>query len=1059
MAKALKTIGKIAGVVAVVATVFGNPLVAAIATAVAVVANIGAAALTRPPPTRGSVSRILVDPNAPTPYVMGEGLVGGVLRHDVAYGATLRDVPNPYRFMAIVYSLGPVESIEPRISFLPVSSYYNGFLFTDTQLGTVPESNALAPQWAGAPEWGPLYKLSGLAAIGWSFLFDRDGKRFASGIDPIAAYGRWVKVYDPRKDSTFPGGSGSHRLGNESTYEWSENPALHAGTYAYGRYQNGRRVFGIGMPADGIDWNVVAAWANVCQANGWTIFGLIFEPGDRWANLKDICYAGGAEPVPGGVLTFKYASPKVPLDTITIDDLVTDDEMSVVTMQPYRDRLNTLVPRYRSPDHDWEMIDSEPVVNTTFLADDGEEKRDVWPFNFVKDVNQAAELAAYRLFDSREISPITIVCKPRLRHYRPGDALHIVWDEFGLDHDVVILSRSIDPTTFKVTFELMTETPAKHAFCLGRTGVAPPTPAILQSPETRDEIAGALTLRPENLADLDVAAADEIAAAAASIAAIGNDAILSKDEKPEIRKQRDTVINEFIVIRDRAVLLDVPVANFDADYTALIAYLGGLDLSGATDTVIVRSLFNAFFTDYFAERQLVLDGIAEEAAKRATNIPIGNSNRIPYSRFEGGKGWAVLGDFTPAPTPIPFEGLVYIQAAWTFTAANQNVFLLNEPGIPVNPNERFSVSAAIEAFATAAGPQPNFWQLYFEYYTAAGTPIGGATIIEQGTGATSGGTRRSAFSTAPATARFARLVLRVESAGAGAMKSTILQPMVVSAGTLQVEHAPYSPGPNADNGADVTLSLSGPSSDTLSYTSTGTLDPSDQLPRTYVYTLNNLTGMLTSGVTWNYRIIEGAVNGFAASATLRSMSAISGAGQFALSDLGSNTAQVEIIGAVGGGSVSGFLQLTKAFAPPNTSGGGGGGPASASQSSGFSPVNSSSFATVSNELQVTSVGTTQTGTVNLTFSPPLTTESASTIEVQLERWDGSTWVSFGAAESRSSEVTFDEELSRYVRSPAVFNFSRTATVTAGTNQRIRVRARRSVGTISHSTAGTLTLSA
>lgn len=493
MAKALRVVGTVVGTA--VGFAIGGPIGAAIGGALGgALGSLAAAALTRPPPARGSVSRLVIDPNAQTPYAMGEGLVGGVLRHDVAYGATLRDVPNPYRFMAIVYSLGPVQSISPRINFGTIPSWYNGFLFTDTQLGATPESGALSPQWSGAPGWGPLHKLSGLAAIGWSFLFDRDGRRFASGIDPLAAYGQWVKVYDPRLDSTFPGGSGSHRLGVESTYTWSENPALHAATYAYGRFQNGKRVFGVGLPGDGIDWNVVVAWANVCDANNWKIFGVIREPGDRWANLKDICYAGGAEPIPASILTFKYSAPKVALDTITIDDLVTDDDMSVVTMQAYRDRLNTVVPQYISPDHNWELVDAEPVVNSTFLTEDGEEKRDVWPFNLVKDVTQASQLAAYRLFDSREISPITLVCKPRLRHYRPGECLHVVWDELGLDHDVIILSRAIDPTTMKVTFEVMTETPEKHDFCLGRTGVAPPTPTIGQTAQERDEVAAGTLL-------------------------------------------------------------------------------------------------------------------------------------------------------------------------------------------------------------------------------------------------------------------------------------------------------------------------------------------------------------------------------------------------------------------------------------------------------------------------------------------------------------------------------------------------------------------------------------
>jgi hypothetical protein len=496
MAKALRVVGKVAGVIATVATFTGNPILAVIFAAVAVTASIGAQLLTKPPPARGSVSRMLIDPNGPTPYAMGEGLVGGVLRHDTAYGPTLKKVPNPYRFMAVVYSLGPVQSISPRINFETVPSWYNGFLFTDTQLGATPEATALSPQWSGTPGWTSAHKLSGLAAIGWSFLFDKDGKRFASGIDPLAAYGQWVLVYDPRKDSTFPGGSGSHRLGDESTYEWSENPALHAATYAYGRYQNGKRVFGIGMPADGIDWNVVAAWANVCDANEWTIFGVIGEPGDRWANLKDICYAGGAEPIPGGVLTFKYSAPKVALDTVTTTDVVTDDEMSVVTMQSYRDRLNTVVPRYISPENNWEMVDAGAVVNTTFLTEDGEEKRDVWPFNFVKNARQAAQLAAYRLFDSREISPITLVCKPRLRHYRPGECLYVDVPELGIDSECIILSRNIDPVTMKVTLELMTETDEKHDFCLGRTASPPPTPAIGQTAQERDETSGSVSLDP-----------------------------------------------------------------------------------------------------------------------------------------------------------------------------------------------------------------------------------------------------------------------------------------------------------------------------------------------------------------------------------------------------------------------------------------------------------------------------------------------------------------------------------------------------------------------------------
>lgn len=492
MAKALKTVGKIAGLVATVAVIVGNPVVAAIASAVSFAATLAGNALTKPPPTRGSIVNVVSDPNAPQPYAMGEGYFAGILRYDTAYGPTIDKVPNPYRFMVIVYSGGgPIDSIAPRVDFAGVSSWYNGYLFTTTQLGACPEAAHLTGNWGGIPNWGANYKLSGQAAIAWNFLFDKDGKRFASGLPLLGAYGKWVKVYDPRKDDTQPGGVGAHRLGDETTYEWSENPALHAGTYAYGRYQNGTRTMGIGLPADGIDWPNVAAWANVCDANGWTMFGVLYEPGDRWANLKDICFAGGADPIPGGKLSFKYAAPVVALDTITMDDIILTEEMSAVTMHPYRDRLNTVIPKYRSAAHNWEMVDAESVENATFLADDGEVKREVWPFNFVKDVTQAAQLAAYRLFDTREIAPITLVCGPRLRNYRAGECLHLDIPELGLDTDAVILSRTIDPQTMSVTLELTGETPSKHAYCLGQTGVAPPTPALGQTGQERDELAAA----------------------------------------------------------------------------------------------------------------------------------------------------------------------------------------------------------------------------------------------------------------------------------------------------------------------------------------------------------------------------------------------------------------------------------------------------------------------------------------------------------------------------------------------------------------------------------------
>jgi hypothetical protein len=504
MAKALKIIGIVAGAIALVATglgavgvasIFGasTSAIAGIAGAVAGIASAGSALLTKPPPARGSVTQLVISPDAPQPYVMGEGLMAGVLRYQRSYGATLDKIPNPYRFMTVVYSGGgPVQSISPRVDQGTIGSWYSGFLYTQTRLGATPDT-ALTPQWAGAPGWDANSKLSGKAAIGWSLKFDKKGKVFASGMPQLGAYGQWVKVYDPRLDSTRAGGSGTHRINDETTWQWSQNPALHAATYAYGRHQNGKRTFGIGLPDDAIDWGNVSAWANVCDANGWHLFGVIWEPGDRWNNLRDICAAGGAEPVlTASTLHFHYAAPRLSLDTVTIADLLDEEDQSIGAQASWRDRLNTIVPKYRDPLQNWELVQAEAVQVASYLSEDGEVKQAEWPFNLVKDVDQAAQLSRYRLEDSRELQPIELTCGQRMKAYRPGDCLDLdLLEHLGIEGPAVILRREFDPEKLAVKLTLIGETAGKHAFALGETGVPPATPALGQTGQQRDELLAA----------------------------------------------------------------------------------------------------------------------------------------------------------------------------------------------------------------------------------------------------------------------------------------------------------------------------------------------------------------------------------------------------------------------------------------------------------------------------------------------------------------------------------------------------------------------------------------
>lgn len=505
MAKALKAVGKVAGIVATVAAFIpGGQPIAAAAAAVAAVSNVGAAILQKPPAARGSVNSISIGANQPTPYLIGRSYTGGTLVYDRAYGPTINDVPNPYRLMVRVLSLGPIESIEATLAdFTPVTfggsaaaGWFSGFLYRSTQNGATPEGAALAPNWSGAPSWDAAAKISGKAAVALSLKFDKKGERFAGGVPQFGEVGRGVLVYDARQDSDYPGGSGACRPLNEATYVGgaaAENPGCHALTYALGRYQNGRKVFGIGLPAVGIVLSDFVEFANICDANGWKVGGTIFEPGDRWENLKNICVAGGAEPVfKGGRLGLRINTPRVSLGTIGTADLA-EGEIVVPGCQTWRDRLNTILPEFRSESHKWEYVQSSKVTVASFRDEDGEEKVDTRRLNLVQQSDQAAQLAAYELYDRRERGPIDLPCTYRMRNYPVGAKLTLaapVAAELGLEAspDVIVLKRTVDPGTMTVVLTVRTENSLKHAAALAVTGSSPAVPLIV-APELVDQVA------------------------------------------------------------------------------------------------------------------------------------------------------------------------------------------------------------------------------------------------------------------------------------------------------------------------------------------------------------------------------------------------------------------------------------------------------------------------------------------------------------------------------------------------------------------------------------------
>ncbi len=508
MAKVLKTVAVIASVVALtlaipgVGTALGlsaatASTIATVATITSLAAGLGAAALARRPTfsREGNPLQFQTNPQSGLPYPMGRTRMSGVRIHADTYDApsfkseSKQDILS---FAVLLGAGGPMEEIETfradkeAVTFDPTTGNtigtYSNWMAQKVSLGLAGAS-ALALAFGGGnfPGWTTDHKLSGISHGLWDLRYDPKGDHFAAGVPEPEWIGKWVKVYDPRLDSTYPGGSGSHRALDESTYEWSANPALHALTWALGRWQNGKRTLGIGAPVANIRVADFVGAANVADANEWTCGGVEWSTDSKWTILKKILQAGGAEPtMAGAMIGCRVNTPRVSIATVTADKLI--DHLTVSTTRSRRDRFNTVIPRYRSEDHDWEIISGSTVSVSEYVTEDGGPRTKEIDFPLVQKETggngdeQAGQLAAYEIVNSREAGPIQFSTGPEFIGIKTGDCITLDVPDEGLDaQPVLVRSRSIDPATLKISFEVETETDAKHDFALGKTTVPPPT--------------------------------------------------------------------------------------------------------------------------------------------------------------------------------------------------------------------------------------------------------------------------------------------------------------------------------------------------------------------------------------------------------------------------------------------------------------------------------------------------------------------------------------------------------------------------------------------------------
>ena len=436
----------------------------------------------------GSQVDLQADPNAGIPLMLGRSGTAGKVLHANTSGSANKNAALYYLLALTGGPLGGFESLTASDFLVTLAgdtvtapAQYAGSMFRRTTPGQKPDPGAYYPggvQPAWIPEWTDAHRLSGVACAWLTFSYNT--KAYPSGMPKPMFVLRGPPVYDPRADSTYPGGSGPQRWNDETTWglAGNENPFLQGLAWVIGRHDGGKLSFGIGAPIDGIDVASFVEGANVCDANDWKVGGEVLSSDRKWDCLTTILQAGGGEPLKlGGLIAAHVRAPRVVLGTVVGRDLV--DAASITGTKRRRDRLNQIIPSYRSEDHGWELVPADPVFVNEYIAADGGLRSKEGSYPLVQQVAQVAQLATYDILDAREFEPIVLPLGPRWQAIRPGDCILIDEPEFGMTgQPVIVQTREFDLLTGRVTLTCRSETAGKHDYALGKTTAPPPIPGL-----------------------------------------------------------------------------------------------------------------------------------------------------------------------------------------------------------------------------------------------------------------------------------------------------------------------------------------------------------------------------------------------------------------------------------------------------------------------------------------------------------------------------------------------------------------------------------------------------
>ncbi len=259
-------------------------------------------------------------------------------------------------------------------------------------------------------------------------------------LQPLAQIkgGKW---YDPRLDSTVPGGSGTHRIDDPSTWEFTVNSKLCELAYLVGGSVNGTRIFGMGKGAPAIDLENFASEANICEEqinvvgggaiDRYTTNGILIPSSNHKRNLQRLLSASaGTMDASGGIYRTFAGAWRASSMTLTESDI--DGAPSEMLLQIDQSKeINVIGGAYAEPNDMWSVKEYPELTDSTSIAAFGENSKKL-DLPFTTDHRRAQRISKIQMKRLNAKRAFNADYWMRTISIQPGDIVTQTYARYGI---------------------------------------------------------------------------------------------------------------------------------------------------------------------------------------------------------------------------------------------------------------------------------------------------------------------------------------------------------------------------------------------------------------------------------------------------------------------------------------------------------------------------------------------------------------------------------------------------------------------------------------------------